>query len=103
MNALLQEKETRLQALTSCPVCNSRRLEYWRHEKFGPQVDEEDDFLWRLPKVDDQATARFWCGMILWLDQKAKINIRYGCPLATLAAVLELNRTTETVLEEKAA
>lgn len=95
----LFQKELRLQSVTSCPVCNNRRLEYWRDEKFGPQIDEEDDFLWRLPERGDQAVARFWCGLKLWLDPKARIAIRRECPLATQEAVKELNRpaSCETV------
>lgn len=88
----LFQKELRLQSVTTCPVCNNRRLEYWRDEKFGPQIDEEDDFLWRLPERGDEAVARFWCGLKLWLDAKARIAIRRDCPLATQEAVRKLNR-----------
>lgn len=102
MNELLKQKEARLQAVTACPVCQSRRLEYWRDEEFGPQVDEADELL-TLPKLFDKATSRFWCGMILFLSQHAKIEIRRECSMASQAAVKELNQPIEAGIKEKVA
>lgn len=102
MNDILKHKEVRLQAVTVCPVCQSRRLEYWRAEEFGPQIDEPDELL-TLAKVDDKATSRFWCGMILFLNKSAEIEIRRGCPMASQAAVKELNRPIDADIKEKAA
>lgn len=102
MNELLKQKEARLQAVTVCPVCQSRRLEYWRSEEFGAQVDEADELL-TLAKLDDKATSRFWCGMILFLNKDAEIEIRRGCPMASQAAVKELNGPIEADIKEKAA
>lgn len=102
MSELLKQKEARLQAVTACPVCQSRRLEYWRAEEFGPPIDDPDELL-TLPKLFDKATSRFWCGMILFLSQHAKIEIRRECSMASQAAVQELNQPIDTEVKEKAA
>ncbi|KQR30157.1 hypothetical protein ASF91_15180 [Rhizobium sp. Leaf155] len=102
MSDVLNQMEARLQAVTSCPVCQSRRLEYWRAEEFGPPIDDPDELL-TLPQQDDKAASRFWCGAILFLGKREMIEIRRECPMATQVAVKELNRPINADIKEKAA